>query len=46
MKTTPQYLLENVSKYTNEPALSIKDKEGNWKTDSWNDFYDLILNIY
>ena len=45
MKTTPQYLLENVEKYPNEAALSIKDQSGKWKTDSWKDFYNLVFGI-
>ena len=27
---SPKYLLENVEKYPNEPALSVKDSSGNW----------------
>ena len=27
MKTTPQYLLENVSSFPNEPAFSVKNRE-------------------
>ncbi len=29
MMNTPKYLLQNVEKYPNEPALSIKDSSGN-----------------
>ena len=32
MKTTPQYLLDNLKNYPNEPAISIKDTNGNWDT--------------
>ena len=28
MKTTPQYLIQNLEKYPDKPALSIKDKNG------------------
>ena len=42
---TPQYLLENVKKYPNENALSIKDNSGNWKNQSWKDFHELTDSI-
>ena len=42
---TPKYLLRNIDKFGNEPALSIKDRNGNWKTDTWNDFYQCVLEI-
>jgi len=42
---SPHYLLENVKKYPNEPALSIKDASGNWQTESWNDFYQFTESI-
>ena len=45
MKTTPQYLLENVSSFPNEPAFSVRNKQGQWETDSWNDFYHQVLEI-
>tara|TARA_B100000287_G_scaffold431100_1_gene487684 strand:- start:29 stop:1807 length:1779 start_codon:yes stop_codon:yes gene_type:complete len=45
MKTTPQYLLDNVSNFPNEPALSMKDKQGNWKTQSWKEFYTELIKI-
>ena len=45
MKTTPQYILQNLEKYPNEPAISIKDEGGNWQTDSWKEFYDDVLSV-
>ena len=45
MKTTPQYLLENLKNFPKEPALSIKDKNGNWNTDNWEQFYHEVLTV-
>mgnify|MGYP001473604644 CR=1 FL=1 len=45
MMNTPKYFLQNVEKYPNEPAISIKDEEGNWQTDSWKEFYDDVLSV-
>ena len=45
MMNTPKYLLQNVEKYGNEPALSIKDSSGQWQTDTWSEFYDSVLAI-
>ena len=42
---TPQVLLENAKKYSAEPALSIKDSDGNWQTDSWEQFYNVTETI-
>ena len=42
---TLKYLLQNVDKFGNEPALSIKDRNGNWQTDTWNDFYQCVMEI-
>ena len=39
---TPKYLLQNVEKYPNEPALSIKDSSGNWQTKTWNEFHSSV----
>ena len=45
MMNTPKYLLQNVEKYPNEPAISIKDSSGNWQTKTWNDFYNSVMAI-
>ena len=42
---SPKYLLENVEKYPNEPALSVKDLKGNWHSDTWSEFYNLTESI-
>ena len=45
MKTTPQYLLDNLKNYPNEPAISIKDTNGNWDTNTWEEFYSEVLKV-
>ena len=42
---TSEYLKQNIEKFGNEPALSIKDGTGAWRTDTWNDFYQYVLDI-
>ena len=42
---TPDFLIQNVKKYPNEPALSSKDKSGNWETDSWNDVHTSVMDV-
>ena len=42
---TSEYLLQNIDKFGNEPALSVKDGNGEWITDTWNDFYQYVLDI-
>ena len=42
---TPKYLIQNVEKYPNKPALSIKDSSGNWKTDTWSEVYSSVLSV-
>ena len=42
---TPKYLNQNVEKYPNKPALSIKDSSGNWKTDTWSEVYSSVLSV-
>ena len=42
---TPKYLLQNVEKYPNEPAISIKNSEGNWQTNTWTEFYDSVMKV-
>jgi len=41
---TSKYLIQNVEKYGNKAALSIKDSDGQWQTDTWNDFYHAVLD--
>ena len=45
MKTTPQYLLQNLNKYPHEPAISIKDDKGNWNTNTWEEFYFEVMKV-
>ena len=45
MMNTSKYLIQNVEKYGNSAALSIKDRDGQWQTDTWNDFYELGIGI-
>ena len=45
MMNTSKYLIQNVEKYGNSAALSIKDNDGQWQTDTWNDFYHAVLDI-
>ena len=42
---TPKYLLKNIDEFGNKPALSIKDRTGDWQTDTWNDFYQCVIKI-
>ena len=42
---TPKYLIQNLEKYPNEPALSIKDKSGKWKTDTWSEVYSSVISV-
>ena len=42
---TPKYFLQNVEKYPNEPALSIKNSSGEWETDNWSELYSSVLSV-
>ena len=42
---TPKCLIQNVDKYPNEPAISIKDSTGQWQTDTWAEFYANVLSV-
>ena len=42
---TPKYFLQNVEKYPNEPALSIKNSSGQWETDNWSELYSSVLSV-
>ena len=42
---TPKYLLQNVEKYPNEPAVSIKNSEGVWHTNTWTKFYNSVMEL-
>ena len=42
---TPKRLIKNAEEYPNEPAFSFKDKNGNWRTDTWLEFRDFVFQI-
>ena len=42
---TPKYLLQNVEKYPNEPAVSIKNSAGVWQTHTWTEFYNSVMEV-
>jgi len=42
---TPQLLINNAKQYPNEPAISIKDANEEWKTDNWSEFFDYTMEI-
>ena len=42
---TPKYLIQNVEKYPNEPAVSIKNSEGDWQTNTWTEFYNSVMEV-
>jgi len=44
-KTTPQYLIDNAENYPDEPAISSKDKNGNWDVTSWSEFLDDVMEL-
>ena len=45
MMNTSEYLIQNVEKFGNQSALSMKDNNGNWKTDTWSDFYQNVIAV-
>tara|TARA_B100001996_G_scaffold371986_1_gene347889 strand:- start:539 stop:2320 length:1782 start_codon:yes stop_codon:yes gene_type:complete len=45
MENTPHLLRKNAQQHANEPAISWKDSEGTWQTDSWDDYYNFCLSI-
>ena len=42
---TSNILLRNTEKFPNEAALSIKDANNNWQTDTWKDLKDHVFKI-
>ena len=44
MSYTPELLINNKNNYPDEPAISNKI-DGKWVTDTWLDYYDLVLSI-
>ena len=45
MKNTPQLLINNANQYPNEPAISVKDTNGDWQSTSWAEFFDYTMQI-
>ena len=45
MMNTSEYLIQNVEKYGSKGALSIKDNNGEWVTETWSEFYDHVVDI-
>tara|TARA_B100000315_G_scaffold256683_1_gene303204 strand:+ start:4071 stop:5846 length:1776 start_codon:yes stop_codon:yes gene_type:complete len=43
--STPKYLIQNVEKYGNEPAISYKRNSDQWNTDTWSEFHAYVLDI-
>ena len=44
MSYTPELLINNKNNYPDEPAISNKI-DGKWVTDTWLDYYNLVLSI-
>ncbi len=42
---TPKYLIQNVEKYGDKPAISTKDSSGQWQTKTWNEFHSFVMEI-
>ena len=42
---TPKYLFQNKDNHGDAPAISIKDSNGNWQTDSWNDYLNSVTSV-
>ena len=42
---TPKYLFQNKDNHGDAPAISIKDSNGNWQTDSWKDYLDSVTSV-
>ena len=45
MMNTPQILKNNANQYPNEPAISVKDTNGDWQSTSWAEFFDYTIQI-
>ena len=42
---TPKYLFQNKDNHGDAPAISIKDSNGNWQTESWKDYLDSVTSV-
>ena len=43
--TTSDYLIQNVEKYPNSPALSSKNKSGEWNHTTWSEFHNETMAL-
>lgn len=42
---TPKYLFQNKHNYSDSPAISIKNLNGKWETESWSDYLNSVMNV-
>jgi len=42
---SPTYLKNNAKRFGDKEALSIKDKNGNWDTDTWSNVHNSVIEI-
>jgi len=42
---SPTYLKNNADRFGDSEALSIKDENGNWDTDTWSDVHNSVIEI-
>ena len=42
---TPKYLFQNKDNHGDAPAISIKDSNGNWQTESWKDYLGSVTSV-
>ena len=42
---SPTYLKNNAGRFGDSEALSIKDENGNWDTDTWSDVHNSVIEI-
>jgi len=43
--TTSEYLIQNAEKYSHSPALSSKDKSGEWMHTTWSEFHNETMAL-
>jgi len=45
MKNTPQYIVHNANTYPDQPAITIRDANGNWNSETWSDYFNFCMKI-
>jgi len=45
LNSTPQLLQFNANNYPNEPAISVRDAQGEWQSNTWSEFFDFCMQI-